>query len=92
MKKVTFIVDSFQSPLTVDHQTKIIDAAEKLILLGRDYAFVKKDKRVIGIVCLNDLSNEYYYGVESEASIEKLIAPFYLFNENNKGQLFGKSK
>jgi hypothetical protein len=40
---------------TLDHQSTAFDATEELILLGQDHAFVKKDDRIIGIVCLDNL-------------------------------------
>jgi hypothetical protein len=70
--------------LTIDHQTKIFDATEELILLGQDYAFVKKDDQIIGIICLEGLLKEYHAGDVSEATIEKFMNPFFLFSKNQQ--------
>jgi predicted transcriptional regulator len=67
--------------LTIDHQTKIFDATEELILLGQNYAFVKKGDQIIGIVFLDDLLKEYYAGDISETTIEKFINPSFRFND-----------
>ena len=67
--------------LTIDHQTKIFDATEELILLGQDYAFAKKNDQVIGTICLEDLLKEYHARDASEATIEKFVNPFFLSSE-----------
>jgi hypothetical protein len=69
------------SASTIDHKTKVFAATEELILLGQDYAFVKKDDKVIGIVYLEDLLKEYYDGNESEPTIEKFMDPSYPFSK-----------
>lgn len=68
-------------PLTIGHQTNIFDAAEELILLGQDYAFVKKNDQVIGTIYLEDLLKEYHARDASEATIEKFVNPFFLSSE-----------
>jgi predicted transcriptional regulator len=69
---------------TIDHQTKTFDATEELILLDQDYAFVKKDDQIIGIVCLDELLKEYQSGDEPEATIEKFINPYFRFSAYEK--------
>lgn len=61
--------------LTIDHQKNTFDVTEELILLGQDYAFVKKDNQTIGMVCLDDLLNTYHAKDESKVSIQKFINP-----------------
>jgi hypothetical protein len=77
---VPFIGKTVHSALTIDHKTKNFAATEELILLGQDYAFVKKDDQIIGTVCLEELLKEYHAGNESEATIEKFMDPFYPFS------------
>ena len=67
--------------LTIDHQTKIFDATEELIFLGQDFAFVKKDDQIIGVIWLEDLLKEYHSGDTSEDTIEKFINPFFSISD-----------
>jgi len=43
---------------TFDHQTDSYDVTVDLIVLGLDYAFVKKDDQIIGTVCVDKLLEE----------------------------------
>jgi hypothetical protein len=44
---------------TLSHHATTIDATEELLILGQDHAFVKKDDKIIGIVCLENLLVDY---------------------------------
>jgi hypothetical protein len=67
---------------TLDHQSTAFDATEELILLGQDHAFVKKDDRIIGIVCVDNLLKEYKSGDISSSSVVEFVEPliFLLMN------------
>lgn len=66
---------------TIDHQRSTFDATEELILLGQDHAFVKKDDQVIGIVCLDNLLEEYKFGDISETSVAEFVEPLFFVQE-----------
>ena len=65
---------------TLDHQSTAFDATEELILLGKDHAFVKKDDRIIGIVCVDNLLEEYKSGDISASSVVSCYPKSYLSN------------
>lgn len=66
---------------TLDHQTNTFDATEELILLGQDHAFIKKDGRFIGIICVDNLLEEYKSDDISETSVEEFLEPLFFLNE-----------
>lgn len=66
---------------TLSHQLKAFDATEELILLGQDHAFVSKELNVIGIVCLDNLLEQYKSGDISETAVEEFIEPLFFVNE-----------
>ncbi|MBC8554776.1 MAG: CBS domain-containing protein [Candidatus Brocadiales bacterium] len=70
-----------QAAPTINHQTSSFDATEELILLGKDHAFIKKDDRIIGIVCVDNLLEEYKSGDISTTTIEEFIEPLFFVNE-----------
>ncbi len=66
---------------TLDHQISCFDATEELILLGQDHAFVKKDDRLVGIVCIDKLLEEYKSIDISEASVAEYLEPLFSVKE-----------
>ena len=52
-----------------DHQTDSYDVTVDLIVLGLDYAFLKKDDQIIGIVCVDNLLEEFNSAANSEAKV-----------------------
>jgi predicted transcriptional regulator len=58
---------------TIDHLANSFDATEELILLGQDHAFIKKDDRLVGIVCLDNLLEEYKSGDISATSVAEFM-------------------
>jgi predicted transcriptional regulator len=69
---------------TLDHQTNTFDATEELILLGQDRAFVKKGDRIVGIVCVDKLLEEYKSGDISENNLEEYVEPLFFLKEYEK--------
>ena len=67
---------------TLDHQANSFDATEELILLGQDHAFVKKDDRIIGIVCLDNLLEENKSGDISETNVAEFVEPLFFFKKS----------
>ena len=63
---------------TLNHQDTTFDATEELILLGQDHAFVKKDDKIMGIVCLDNLLEEYKSGDISATSVAEFVELFFL--------------
>jgi signal-transduction protein with cAMP-binding, CBS, and nucleotidyltransferase domain len=66
---------------TLDHQISCFDATEELILLGQDHAFVKMDDRYLGIVCLDNLLEEYKYLDISNISVAEFLEPLFFVKE-----------
>ena len=66
---------------TIDHQTTTFDATEELVLLGQDHAFVRKNDKVIGIVCLDVLLEEYKSSDISETKVEEFVEPLFFIKE-----------
>lgn len=66
---------------TLDHQTNTFDATEELILLGQDHAFIKKDGRFVGIICVDKLLEEYKSGDISATSVAEFIEPLFHIKE-----------
>ena len=52
-----------------------------LFLLGQDYAFIKKDDRLVGIVCLDNLLKEYKSGDISATSVAEFMEPLFFVKE-----------
>jgi predicted transcriptional regulator len=52
-----------------------------LFLLGQDYAFIKKDDRLVGIVCLDHLPEEYKSGDISATSVAEFMEPLFFLKE-----------
>ncbi len=71
---------AFPAP-TLDHQTNTFDATEELILLGQDHAFVKRDARFIGNVCVDILLEEYKSGDISATAVADFVKPLFFLNE-----------
>ena len=78
---MSFIGEIAQPAPTLDHQANIFDATEELILIGQDHAFVKKDDRLIGIVCLDNLLEEYKSGDISETTVAEFMEPLFFIKE-----------
>ncbi|MZG30483.1 MAG: CBS domain-containing protein [Nitrospinae bacterium] len=55
---------------TLDHQMTTFDAIMKLINLGKEYAFVKKDEKYIGIVSLANILEDH-----SDAPVTDFMEP-----------------
>lgn len=66
---------------TLDHQTNTFDATEELILLSQDHAFVKKKDQIVGIVCVDNLLEEYKHGDISATSVAEFVEPLFFVNE-----------
>ncbi len=80
-KEMPFIGRVASPAPTLDHQVNSFDATEELILLGQDHAFVKKDDQVIGIVCLDNLLDEYKSGDISATSVAEFMEPLFFVKE-----------
>jgi predicted transcriptional regulator len=76
------IGDIATSAPTLDHQTDTFDAIKELIILGEDYAFVKKNDQIIGIVCVDNLLDEYNSATICEVNVEKFAEPLLYINED----------
>ena len=66
---------------TFDHQTDSYDVTVDLIVLGLDYAFLKKDDQIIGIVCVDSLLEEFNSAANSEAKVAEFMEPLISISE-----------
>ena len=57
---------------TLDHQMTTFDATVKLVVLGKDYAFVKKDDEYIGIVSLVNIMED-----GSDSKLMEFMEPLF---------------
>jgi len=57
---------------TLDHQMTTFDATEKLIILGKDYAFVERDGEYIGIVSLVNIMED-----ASDSNLTEFMEPLF---------------
>ncbi len=71
---------AFPAP-TLDQQTIAFDATEELILFGQDHAFVKRDDRFIGIICVDNLLEKYKSGDISATAVAEFVEPLFFLNE-----------
>lgn len=76
-----FLARVISPALIFDHQAKPYDVAVDLVLLDQDCAFVKKDDQIIGIVCLDNLHEEFISAVASEDKVAEFIEPLFSINE-----------
>jgi predicted transcriptional regulator len=66
---------------TLDHQANTFDATEELILLGQDHAFIKKNDRIIGMVCVDNLLEECKSGDISSTNVAEFVEPLFFVKE-----------
>jgi len=69
---------------TLDHQTNSFAATEGLLLTGQDYAFVEKDDQIVGIICLENLLEEYMSANTSENRVEDFMKPLFFVKEHER--------
>ena len=77
---------------TFDHQTDSYDVTVDLIVLGLDYAFLKKDDQIIGIVCVDNLLEEFNSAAKVAEFMEPLISISEYEHKLKAAQLMRENK
>ena len=66
---------------TLNHDLSSFDATEELILLGMDYAFVKKDGQYVGIISLDNMLEKYKFEDIADLKIVEFMEPLFFVSE-----------
>lgn len=66
---------------TIGYKQTAFDAIEQLVFLSQDHAFFKNEEKIIGVICLKNLLENYGSGDISDKSVAEFTAPLFPLNE-----------
>ena len=76
-----YIGNLSQPAPTIDHKQITFDAIEELVLLSQDHAFFRNKEKIIGVICLKNLLENYNSGDISDKNVEEYTVPLFSLNE-----------
>ena len=67
---------------TLDHQTTLFEAVEYLIINDYNYAFIKNEEEIVGIISSENLLENYKSRELADATVTEYLEPLISINEN----------